>query len=111
MSPGIVHSSPLFKKSNILNFEDKINNLLLSIFKNQFIFCSEIHNYDAVSSSTGKLFKPSYRTASYGKNYIIVSANNCWNKTQNMLGGQSFKSHHPTRIKNILAQRCINKYQ
>ena len=61
-------SGPFFKKSNILNFEDKtlisniifisksINNLLRPIFKNWFIFCSEIHNYDTVSSSTDILF-------------------------------------------------------
>ena len=59
--PWNSHSSPLFKKSNILNFEDKIlisniifisksiDNLLPSIFKNWFIFCSEIHNYETVS--------------------------------------------------------------
>ena len=28
-----------------------------------------------------------------------------------MLGGQSPKSLHPTKIKNILTQRCINKYR
>ena len=117
------YSSRLFKESNILNFEDKIlisnvifisksiNNLLPPIFKNWFIFCLENHNYDTVSSSTNKLFKPSCRTDSYGKNSIIVSAINCWNKTQNMLRGQSLKSLHSTKIKNILAQRCINKNQ
>ena len=59
--PRNSHSGPLFKKSNILNFEDKIlisniifisksiNNLLSPIFKNWFIFCSEIQNYDTVS--------------------------------------------------------------
>ena len=90
--PRNSHSSPLFKKSNILNFEDKIlisniifisksiDNLLPSIFKNWFIFCSEIHNYETVSWWTDKLFKPSYRTDSYGKSSIIVSAINCWNK-------------------------------
>ena len=52
------HSSQLFKKGSILKFEDKIlikniifisksiNNLLPPIFKNWFIFYSEIHNYD-----------------------------------------------------------------
>ena len=64
-----------------------------------------------VSLPTDKLFKPSYRTDSYGKNSIIVSAMNCWNKTQNMLGGQSLKSLHPTKIKKILTKRCINKNQ
>ena len=73
--PKNSHSCPLFKKSNILKFEDKtlissiifisksINNLLPPIFKNWFIFCSKLHNYDTVSLSTNKLFKPSYRTS------------------------------------------------
>ena len=111
------------QKSNILNFEDKIlisniifisksiNNLLPPIFKNWFISFAEIHNNDTVSSSTDKLFKSSYRTDFYGKNSIIVSVINCWNKTQSMSGGQSLNSLHPTKIKNILARRCINKYQ
>ena len=75
--PRNSHSGPLFKKSNILNFEDKIlistiifisksiNNLQPPIFINWFIFCSEIHNGDTFLSSTDKLFKPSYRTDSY----------------------------------------------
>ena len=77
--PKYSHSGPLFKQNNILKFEEiligniifvskSINNLLTPIFKNWFIFCSEIHSYNTVSSSTDKLFKPSYRTDSYGKN-------------------------------------------
>ena len=88
-----------------------INNLLPSIFKNLFIFCSEIHNYSTVSLSTDKLFKPLHRTDSYGKNSVIISAINCWNKTQNMVEGQSLKSLYQTKIKDILTKRCINKYQ
>ena len=65
------HSGPLFKQSNILKLSDKvligniiflsksINNLLPSIFKNWFIFCSEIHNSNIVSSSNDNLFIPS----------------------------------------------------
>ena len=121
--PKNSHSVPLFKQINILKFEDKIlignikfvsksiNNLLPPIFKNWFIFFSEIHNYNIVLSSTDKLFKPSYRTDSYGKNSVIISAINCWNKTQNMLEGQSIKSFYQTKIKNILTKTCINKYQ
>ena len=68
--PSVSHSGPLLKKSNILNLEDNIlmsniifikksiNNLVSQIFKNWFIFSSEIHNYDTVSSSTNTLFKP-----------------------------------------------------
>ena len=87
--PSNSHSGLLFQKSNILKFGDKIlntniifiskwiNNLLPPIFKNWFIFCSKIHNYGRVLSSTDK---PSYRADSYGKNSITVGALNCWNE-------------------------------
>ena len=116
--PKNSHLGPLSKQNNILKFEDKIligNIIFISksinnlppIFKNWFIFCSEIHNYNTVSSSTDKLFKPLYRTDSY----VIISAINCWNKTQDILDCQSLKSLYLSKIKNILTKRCINKYQ
>ena len=114
------HSGPLFKRNNILKFEDKIligniifvrksiNNLLPPIFKNWFIFCSEIHtrshrqliNYLSLPIELTLMVKT-----------LIISAINCWNKTQNILDSQSLKSLYPSRIKSILAKRCINKYQ
>ena len=121
--PRNSHSGPLFKKSNILKFEDKVlisniifisksvNDLPPPIFKNWFIFCSGINNYDTVLLSTDKVFKPSYGIESYGKSSIIVSAITCWNKTQNMLEGQSLKSPHSIKIKDILTQTGIKKYQ
>ena len=78
------HSSPLFRSNNILKLEDKIlienilfinksfNNLLPPIFKSWFTFCSDLHNYHTVSSTADKIFKPSYRTDSYGKNSITL---------------------------------------
>ena len=74
------HSSLLFKSNHILALEDKIlienilfikksfNNLLPPIFKSWFTFCSDVHNYQTVSSTANKIFQPSYRTDSYGKN-------------------------------------------
>ena len=53
--------------NNIIFTRKSIKNLLPPIFKNCFIFCSNIHNYDTVSSLADKLFKPLYRTDSYGK--------------------------------------------
>ena len=73
------HSSPSFKSNHILKLEDKIlientlfinkslSNLLPPIFKNWFTFCSDVHNYQTVSSTSDKIFKPSYRTDSFGK--------------------------------------------
>ena len=63
------HSSLLFKSNHILKLEDKIlienilfinksfNNLLPPIFKSWFTFCSEVHNYQTVSSTADKIFK------------------------------------------------------
>ena len=95
----------LQKKALRISVSKSINDLLPPIFQNWFIFRSEIHNYNTVSLSTYKLFKPSYRTDSYGKNSVIISAINCWNKTQNILDGQSLKSLYPSKIKNILTKR------
>ena len=54
--------------------------------------------------------KPSYWAESCGKSFIIVSASNCWNEIQSMLG-QLLKSIYPTKFKSMLTQRCSNKYQ
>ena len=62
-------------------------------------------------SSADKLFKPSYKADSYGKkNSVIITAINCWNKTQYILRNQSLKSLSPNKIKTILTKRCIDKY-
>ena len=39
------------------------------------------------------------------KALLLLSLLNCWNKTQNLLTGQSFKSLHATKIKNILNKK------
>ena len=81
-------SSPLFKSNHILKLEDKVltenilfinksfNNLLPPIFKGWFTFCSDVHNYQTVSSTAEKIFKTSYRTDSYKKNSITIGAIN-----------------------------------
>ena len=71
------HSSSLFKFNHILKLEDKI-----LIFKSWFIFCSDVHNYQTVSSTADNIFKPSNRTNSYGEKSVTVAAINSWNETQ-----------------------------
>ena len=78
--PRDCFSSPLFKKYNLLEFEDKgllenvflaskyFNNILPSVFNNWLAVCSGIRSYNTAASSTVKLFKPSFRTKLYGKN-------------------------------------------
>ena len=84
------HSSPIFKSNHILKLEDKIpienilfinkslNKLLPPIFKNWFTFCSDVTNYQTVSSTSDKIFKPSHRTDSFGKKLITIGAIKAW---------------------------------
>ena len=114
------HSSPLFRSNNILKLEDKIltENILFinksfnnlpPIFKSWFTFSSDLHNYHTVSS-TAKIFKPFYRTDSYGKNSITLGAINSWNKTQHQFSDLSLKTFSPTKIKSLLFEKYIGKY-
>ena len=115
------HSSLLFKSNRILKLEDKILieniifidksfNNLPPIFKSWFTFCSDVHNCQTVSSTAGKIFKPSYRTDSYGKNSITIGTINGWNKTQHQFSNLSLKTYSPTKIKRLLFKKCIGKY-
>ena len=95
--PRNSHTSPLFRKAAVLKFKDKINlenilfisksinNLLPSLFNNWFVFSSDTHKYNTSWSSNDKLQKYSYRTNTYGKNLIIISAIESWNNSQNNL--------------------------
>ena len=104
-------TSPLFKRQNLLKFEDKtqlenvllvskyFHNILSSIFGNWFTFCSDIHNYNTIASSTGKLLKLPFRTILHGKNSITLSAVNAWNKIQTAFGDVILKNLTTTQIK------------
>ena len=95
--PQNFHTSPLFRKTSILKFKDKINlenilfisksinNLLPSLFNNWFVFSSDTHKYNTSWSSNDKLQKYSYRTNIDGKNSITVSAIESWNNSHNNL--------------------------
>ena len=119
---GDSHSTPLFKSNHILKREDKIlienilfinkslNNLLPSISKNWFTFRSDDHNNQTVSSTSDKIFKPLYRTDSFGKNLITIGAINSWNKTQYQFRNLSLKTYSLSKIKRLLSKKCIENY-
>ena len=114
---GDSHSSPLLKFNHTLKLEDKIlienilfinklfNNLPLPIFKSWLNFCSDFRNYQTVSSTSDKIFKPSYRRNSFGKNSIIIGAINSRNKTQHQFSNLSLKTYSPTKIKSLLFKK------
>ena len=115
-------SSPLFRYNHVLKLDDKIvieniifiiksfNNLFPPTFKSWFTFCSDFHNYHTVSSTADKLFKPSYKTDSYGNNSITLGTINSWNKTQHQFSNLSLKMFSLTKIKNLVFKKYIGKY-
>ena len=68
------------------------------------------YNYNTAASSTGKLYKPSFRTNLYGKNSITISAVNSWNKIQIAFGDLILKNLTTTQMKILLTKKCIDKY-
>ena len=78
------HTSPLFKQSSILKFQDKIclekilfvskslNNLSPSVFNTWFSFSSDQHNYETSRSTQSDLTKLFHKTNRYG----TISKNN-----------------------------------
>ena len=116
------HSSPLFRSNHILKLEDKIliENIFflsISLLITFFLQSLKVGSLSAliftiitVSSTADKIFKPSYRTDSYGKNSITLGAINSWNKTQHQFSDLSLKTFSPTKIKSLLFKKCIGKY-
>ena len=84
-----------------------LNNLLPPIFKYWCTFCSDLHNYHTVSSTANKIFKPSYRTDSYGKNSVTLGAINSWNKTQHQFSDLSIITFSPTKIIKLLLKNAL----
>ena len=112
------HSSFLFKKHNLLKFEDNIqlenallvskyfNNIVPSVFDNWYF---DIHNCNTDTSAC-KLFKPWFRTNIYRKTSVTISAVNAWNKIQTAFGDTILKNLTTTKIKTLPTKKWIDKY-
>ena len=86
------HSEPLFKKLEILKFQDSIvvnncsfvydylNNKLPGSFINTFIRTDDLYKYKTRQATTGKLYIPAYNTSTFGLKCIYKRCINSWNK-------------------------------
>ena len=104
--PRNFHTSPLFRQSSILKFQNKIclenilfvskslDNLSPSVFNAWFVFSSDQHRYETSSSTQGNLIKSFYKNNRYGKYSITISVVESWNKVQKQL-------------KNTLLKDCV----
>ena len=61
-------------------------------------------------SSTGKFFKPSFRTNLYRKKSMTISAVNVWNKIQAPFGDVILKALTTIKVKTLQTKKCIDKY-
>ena len=120
--PRNSHTSPLFRKTSVLKFRDKINlenilfisnsinNLLSSLFNNWFVFSSDTHKYNTSWSSNDNSKKYSYRTNTYGKNSITVTGIKSWNNSQNYLKISLNLTKTPKKIKLLLSNEYLKNY-
>ena len=118
--PRNCHTSPLFKENVILKLIDKvhlenilfvnkcINNLLPPIFNDWFTLVSAQHSYQTSSSTKEKLFKPPFKTISYGKNSVVASSIQSWNNAQQKLG--SLKTLPSAKIKKLITDEVLKNY-
>ena len=86
------HSEPLFKKLEILKFQDSItvnncifvhdylNNKLPESFTNTFLRTDELYKHKTRQATTGKLYIPAYKTTTYGLKCIYKRCIDSWNK-------------------------------
>ena len=120
--PRNSHTSPLFKQSSILKFQDKIclenilfvskslNNLSPSVFNTCFSFSSDQHNCETSSSTQGNLTKSFYKTNRYGKYSRTVSAVESWNKIQKQLKNMLLKDLSCSKIKTVVCNFYFKSY-
>ena len=80
-SPAVLKFKDKINLENIVFISKSINNLLPSLVNNWFIFSSDTHQYNTSWYSNDKLQKYSYRTNTYGKNSITISAIESWNNS------------------------------
>ena len=107
------HTSPLFKQTSILKFQDQIcfknilffskslNNLSPSVLNTWFSFFSEQYNYETSGSTQGNLTKLFYKTNRYRKYSITVSVVESWNKIQKQLKICYLKIYPPIKLKQL----------
>ena len=114
--------APVFRKTSVLKFKDKINlenilfisksinDLLPSLFNDRFVFSSDTHKYNTSWSRNDKLQKYLYRTKTYGKNSITISAIESWNNSQNNPKTISLRLLTPNKIKVLLSNEYLKNY-
>ncbi len=111
------HSKPIFKYLNTLNLEDCYKfecakfmyelskNRTDSTFSDVFKQAKDIHSFKTRHATSGKLYKPRYRT-NYGKDFITNTGVNIWNSIPAKIRQSKSKSSFSKALKKLM----ISKY-
>ena len=122
-APFNAHTTPLFKKCNILKFADIVNveNCIFinncfnresfSSFNENFKLVSTTYSYNTRSARNGLLFVPSYNTVRFGRKSIIHSTTLTWNYLQDKLTEHDFLYLTPKSLKILLVKCFISEYK
>ena len=73
-----------------------------------FTLVSAQHSYQTSNLTKEKLFKPPFKTISYGKNSVIASSIQSWNNTQQNLG--SLKTLPSAKIKKLITDEVLKNF-
>ena len=79
-----------------------MNNQLPEIFSNWFVLSSGTHRYETSCSEKGMLKVKSFNTKSHGKQAVIYSAINTWNRLQEQLKHFLMRNLSKFQLKNFL---------
>ena len=116
------HTGPSFKMSKILKSFDKatlkkcivisksLKGLLPSIFNSWFKFSFESHSHDTRWSNLGYLKIPFCRTKTYGIYSVFVNTIYVWKRSQNCHQNVVFRQLRANKLKDILTNFCVNRY-
>ena len=114
------HTSSLLSESYIIKSPDKIlienclfagkslNNQLLDIFNNWFVFSSDTHRYETSCFEKGMLKLKSFNSKPYDKEAVIYSAINKWNILQSIFHCRTFLFFSLNFFWKIIIWKSIN---
>ena len=113
----------LYKKSNILKFNDNIkllnfmyvhqsmNGYLPSALNNNFIYLHNLHGYNTRSSSQFQVKLPKINTQVYGYKNITYQSATTWNYFLKKIPDIQLYRHPKSYCKRFIIQFFINGYQ
>ena len=92
------------KMENCLFTSKSINFILPPIFNHWFTFSSDLHNYEASSSSKGFLRVKTVNAKTYGRKAMANNAISSWNNIQKVISSHVLRDLSHSKLKSLLVR-------